>query len=88
MARATDTKLNRDVAIKVLPEAFARDSGRIARFQNEARILASLNHPNSLRSTESRSAPFVLELGRGRLSPSVLNADRCHEMRHLVLPVS
>jgi serine/threonine protein kinase len=44
--RARDTKLKRDVALKVLPEAFARDSGRMARFQREAEVLASLNHPN------------------------------------------
>ena len=44
--RARDTKLNRDVALKVLPEAFARDPARMARFQREAQVLASLNHPN------------------------------------------
>ncbi len=44
--RARDTKLGRDVAIKVLPEAFARDAERMARFEREAKVLASLNHPN------------------------------------------
>ena len=44
--RAHDTKLGRDVAIKVLPEAFAHDPQRLARFQREAKLLASLNHPN------------------------------------------
>ena len=44
--RARDIKLKRDVALKVLPEAFARDPDRMARFQREAEILASLNHPN------------------------------------------
>jgi len=44
--RAHDPKLGRDVAIKVLPEAFARDAERMARFQREAKVLASLNHPN------------------------------------------
>jgi serine/threonine-protein kinase len=44
--RATDTSLGRDVAVKVLPEAFARDPDRMARFEREARVLASLNHPN------------------------------------------
>jgi serine/threonine-protein kinase len=44
--RARDPKLGRDVAIKVLPEAFARDAERMARFQREAKVLASLNHPN------------------------------------------
>jgi serine/threonine protein kinase len=44
--RARDTKLQRDVAIKVLPEALAHDTERLARFEREARTLASLNHPN------------------------------------------
>jgi len=44
--QAHDTKLGRDVAIKVLPEAFARDAARLSRFQREAKMLASLNHPN------------------------------------------
>lgn len=44
--RARDTKLNRDVALKVLPEAFAADPDRRARFTREAQVLASLNHPN------------------------------------------
>jgi serine/threonine protein kinase len=44
--RAHDTKLKRDVALKVLPETFARDAERLARFAREAEVLASLNHPN------------------------------------------
>jgi serine/threonine-protein kinase len=44
--RARDTKLNRDVALKVLPETFAKDAERMARFRREAQVLASLNHPN------------------------------------------
>ena len=44
--RARDTKLNRDVAVKVLPAAFANDAERMARFQREAEMLAALNHPN------------------------------------------
>jgi serine/threonine-protein kinase len=44
--RARDTKLGRDVALKVLPQAFASDSERMARFQREAQVLASLNHPH------------------------------------------
>ena len=44
--RARDTKLDRDVAIKVLPEDFATDPERLARFEREAKLLASLNHAN------------------------------------------
>src|SRR6266487_2070116 len=44
--RARDTKLLRDVALKVLPDHFAKDPDRLARFQREAQLLASLNHPN------------------------------------------
>ena len=44
--RARDTRLKRDVAIKVLPDSFASDAGRLARFEREAQVLASLNHPH------------------------------------------
>ncbi|MEJ2080103.1 MAG: protein kinase [Acidobacteriota bacterium] len=44
--RATDTRLNRQVALKVLPEIFAQDEQRMGRFEREAQVLASLNHPN------------------------------------------
>ena len=46
--RARDTRLNRDVAVKVLPKNFAADADRLRRFEQEARTLASLNHPNVL----------------------------------------
>jgi serine/threonine-protein kinase len=63
--RATDTKLNRDVAIKVIPEAFAADAARMARFAREAQVLASLNHPNiaAIYGVEERA--LVLELVEG-----------------------
>ena len=44
--KARDTKLDRDVALKILPDAFVNDPERLARFQREAKVLASLNHPN------------------------------------------
>jgi eukaryotic-like serine/threonine-protein kinase len=43
--RARDTKLNRDVALKILPDTFTHDPERLARFRREAQVLASLNHP-------------------------------------------
>ena len=46
VSRATNTQLHRDVALKILPEAFVNDAERLARFQREAKVLASLNHPN------------------------------------------
>src|ERR1700687_4384839 len=63
--RARDTKLKRDVAIKVLPEAFARDGERMARFQREAEVLASLNHPNiaAIYGVEDRA--LIMELIEG-----------------------
>src|SRR5215472_8506428 len=67
--RARDTKLNRDVALKVLPEAFAQDAERMARFQREAQVLASLNHPNiatiyGLEESDGNCA-LVMELVEG-----------------------
>jgi serine/threonine protein kinase len=63
--RATDTKLGRDVAIKVLPETFAQDPDRMARFQREAQVLASLNHPGiaAIYGVEERA--LVMELVEG-----------------------
>jgi eukaryotic-like serine/threonine-protein kinase len=67
--RAHDSRLNRDVAIKVLPEIFALDSDRLSRFKREAQVLASLNHPNIAAIygfEESDSIPaLVLELVDG-----------------------
>ena len=67
--RARDPKLNRDVAIKVLPESFANDPERLARFQREAQVLASLNHPNigSIYGLEEAAGirALVLELVEG-----------------------
>ena len=67
--RARDTRLGRDVAIKVLPESFASDPARRARFEREARALATLNHPNiaTLYGIEDgRTGPvLVMELIEG-----------------------
>ncbi len=63
--RATDTKLGRDVAIKLLPAVLASDADRMARFQREAKVLASLNHPNiaAIYGVEDRA--LVMELIEG-----------------------
>src|SRR5215831_16807859 len=82
--RAHDTKLNRDVAIKILPPAFASDPDRLARFKREAQVLASLNHPNvaAIHGFEDSSGihALVLELVDGptladRLAVSALPID-------------
>src|SRR5262245_7772724 len=67
--RARDTKLNRDVALKILPPQFAIDPDRVARFKREAQVLGALNHPNiaaiyGLEESDGASA-LVLELVEG-----------------------
>ena len=81
--RARDTKLDRDVALKVLPPAFTDDPDRLARFEREAKVLASLNHPNighiyGLEEADGQKA-LVLELVEG---PTL--ADR---IKHGPIPV-
>ena len=76
--RAFDTKLHREVALKVLPDAFVQDADRLVRFRREAQVLASLNHPNiaaihGLQDTADRHA-LILELVEG---PTL--ADRLRE---------
>ena len=67
--QATDTQLGRQVALKILPDAFAADPDRLARFQREAQVLASLNHPGIAaiygieQSDDTRA--LVLELVEG-----------------------
>src|SRR5215471_7074210 len=67
--RARDAKLKRDVAIKILPEELSRDADRVGRFQREAEVLASLNHPNIAAiydlEGEGDSRFLVLELVEG-----------------------
>src|SRR5256886_10548628 len=67
--RARDTKLKREVAIKILPEEFGRDADRVSRFQREAEVLASLNHPNIAAIYDVQEAEgsrfLVLELVEG-----------------------
>src|SRR5215510_14082209 len=64
--RARDTKLGRDVAIKVLPTAFAADAQYMARFEREAQVLASLNHPNIAAVYGIEQGALVMELVPGQ----------------------
>src|SRR3974377_969484 len=70
--RALDTRLKREVAVKVLPESFARDPGRMARFQREAELLASLNHPNIATLHGLEENALVMELVEGETLPCPL----------------
>ena len=72
--RAHDTKLDRDVALKVLPQAFTEDPDRLARFEREAKVLASLNHPNigGIYGLEESDGVKALVLTDMSLSSSVM----------------
>jgi len=76
--RAADRKLGRDVAIKILPEEFAQQPERLARFEREARVLASLNHPNiaAIYGLEDAGAvrALVLELVEGQTLAELIEA--------------
>ena len=76
---ANDTRLGRDVAIKVLPETFADDPKRVARFDREAKAVASLNHPNivTIYSVEQAEGQrfITMELVRGRSLADLIPAD-------------
>src|SRR5260370_7796505 len=73
--RATDTKLNRDVAVKVLPEAFAQDAARMQRFEREAQVLASLNHPNIAAIYGIEQGAIIMELSEGPTLPGPVPLD-------------
>src|SRR5260370_25451332 len=75
--RARDTRLNRDVAIKVLPKDFVADADRLRRFEQEAKTLAALNHPNVLTIHDAgvrEGAPYLVsELLEGRTVREEMN---------------
>src|SRR5262245_17985873 len=83
--RAIDTKLNRDVAIKVLPDSFANDPDRLARFTREAQVLASLNHPNiaTIHGVEERA--LVMELVEGSTLTGPLPLDEALPIIHQLI---
>ena len=78
--RARDPRLEREVALKILPEAFAADPARVERFEREARLLASLNHPHIAPCMDSsrvtRIASWCWSWCRGRRWPIESSAAR------------
>src|SRR5437667_9181665 len=83
--RARDTKLDREVAIKILPEALARDPARLARFEREAKVLAALNHPNiaAIYGVEERA--LVMELVQGETLKGPLPVDQALPIIHQLI---
>src|SRR5947208_1974218 len=83
--RATDTKLGREVAIKILPDGFAADPDRLARFTREAQVLASLNHPNiaAIYGVEERA--IVMELVEGQTLSGPLPLDAALPVIHQLI---
>ena len=77
VSRARDTRLGRDVALKILPESFAHESDRLVRFEQEARSIAALNHPNILAVFDigqHNGSPFLVsELLEGETLRAVLD---------------
>ncbi len=88
--RARDTTLDRDVAIKVLPDAFASDPERLARFEREAKVLASLNPPNIGAiyglETSGDTRALVLELVEGPTLADRIKQGRSRLMKPCPLP--
>ena len=74
--RAVDTKLGREVAVKILPEHLAEDADRMARFRREAQVLASLNHPNVAAIYGAEERALVMELVPGSTLQDLIAAGR------------
>jgi eukaryotic-like serine/threonine-protein kinase len=83
--RARDARLHREVAIKVLPAAFSRDPDRLSRFQQEARAVASFNHPNIMALHdfgEHQDSPYIVaELLEGEILRDRMRSGRCRYAR-------
>src|ERR1035438_3119381 len=73
--RAKDTKLGRDVAVKILPAALAQDPDRLVRFEREAKVLASLNHPHIAQIYGIEGHALVMELVPGATLKAPLPLD-------------
>src|SRR5689334_1383794 len=77
--RARDSKLGRNVAIKVLPDLFARDADRLERFEREAKVLASLNHPNIAQiygvEESNGASAIVMELVDGQTLADLISSS-------------
>src|SRR5882724_2972811 len=84
--RARDTRLNRDVAIKVLPKDFVADADRLQRFEQEAKTLAALNHPNVLTIHDAEvheGAPYLVsELLEGKTLREGMNCSGVVSVPH------
>jgi serine/threonine protein kinase len=89
-ATARDTKLKRDVALKVLPDSFANDPERMARFQREAEVLASLNHPNIAQIYGVEERALAMELVEGEAPKGPMPFDDAWKKPHFsrALPVN
>jgi Tol biopolymer transport system component len=83
--RATDTKLGRDVALKILPGSFASDPARMARFEREARALASLNHPHIAQIYGIEEGALVMELVEGEPLKGALPVEKAVEYAGQIL---
>ena len=83
--RATDTRLNREVAVKVLPEAFAQDPDRLARFQRESQVLASLNHPNIAAIYGVEEGSIVMELVEGSVLSGPVDFETALPLIHQLI---
>src|ERR1700687_4744954 len=82
--RARDTKLNRDVALKILPDAFAKDAERMARFEREAQVLAALNHPNIAAIYGIEDRALVMELVEGESPQGPLPLETALDYAHQI----
>src|ERR1700689_4011838 len=82
--RAKDTKLKREVALKVLPDSFASDPERMARFQREAEVLASLNHPNIAQTYGIQDCALIIELVDGETLHGPLSFETALNYAHQI----